>query len=92
MKKLKPEFVKALYKLVYDNSKYVIRWNKIESCIDDLEDQANGRENIFCITLVSDPETPLQFIQGYTTVLHINGKIFKIIALADKDFIEVEND
>lgn len=90
MKKLKPEFIDALTNFVYRYTKNLpANMKKIQTCIENLELQANDKGIICCITLVSDPKSLLKFTEGYTSELYICENLFQIVALADKDFIEV---
>lgn len=90
MKKLNSEFVDALTNFVYEqtgnHSKYR---NIIQSCINDLEARANHEDNGVVITLMQDPENPKLFTLAYAHEINLEGELYRIVAFADKNFIEV---
>ncbi len=90
MKKLNPEFIDALTNFVYERTKNLPKyWNMIQSCIDDLEAQANHKDNGVVTTLLQDPENPKLLTLAYTHELNLDGELYRIAAFADKNFIEV---
>lgn len=90
MKKLCPQFVEALVNFVAQRTGNALKyWGNIQSCIDDLEDQANHEDDYVVTTLLQDPENPRLLAQAYTHELSIGGEHYRIAAFAEKNFIEV---
>jgi len=89
-KKLNQQFVEALANFVAQRTGNAFKnWEKIQACIDDLEDQANHEDDYVVTTLLQDPEIPSLLTQAYTHELSIGGEHYRIAAFANKNFIEV---
>lgn len=63
---LKTEFVDALNNFVRTFTKKLpANKKKIQTCINELEEQANDKGICVSVMLISDYESPVQFTQGY---------------------------
>ena len=90
MKKLNSEFVDALTNFVYEQTGNLPKYrNIIQSCINDLEARANHEDNCVVITLMQDPENPKLFTLAYAHEINLGGELYRIVAFADKNYIEV---